>query len=168
MTKNKVSRIVSCFTWSVHEKNKHCFQQPQKWEVSVSWWKKWNKGITVTYNCKRLSVIADISAAPSKSLRSVCISDFMQTTFFYLERFLQKLADDQYSSITKGSIYHIKHMYIQPFTTIVDWSEIRCLMEVSAMFCTCRYCVFTWGGRFSVLTKHRDEEEAASNQWQSM
>ena len=28
---------------------------------------------------------------------------------FYLERFLKKLADDQCSSITKGSIYHIKH-----------------------------------------------------------
>ncbi len=33
----------------------------------------------------------------------------MQTTFFYLERFLKKLADDQCSYITKGSIYHIKH-----------------------------------------------------------
>ena len=34
----------------------------------------------------------------------------MQTTFFYLpEKFLKKLADDQYFSITKGSIYHIKH-----------------------------------------------------------
>ncbi len=33
----------------------------------------------------------------------------IQTTFFYLERFLKKLADDQCFSITKGSIYHIKH-----------------------------------------------------------
>ena len=45
----------------------------------------------------------------------------MQTTFFYLEKLLKKLADNQCSSISKGSIYHIKHMYIQPFTTIVDW-----------------------------------------------
>ncbi len=31
---------------------------------------------------------------------------------FYLERFLKKLADDQlFSSITKGSIYHIKHVH---------------------------------------------------------
>ena len=71
----------------------------------------------------------------------------MQTTSFYLGRFLKKLADDQCSSITKGSIYHINHMYIQPFTTVVDWPEIRCLREVSAMFYICRYCVFTWGGR---------------------
>ncbi len=48
-----------------------------------------------------------ISAPPSKK-RSICISDFMQTTFFYLERFLKKLADDQCSSITKGSITYIK------------------------------------------------------------
>ena len=77
-----------------------------------------------------------------------CISDFMKSTFFYIERYLKKLADDQYSSITKGSIYHIKHMYIQPFTTIVDWPEIWCLMEVSSMFYICRYCVFTWDGSF--------------------
>ncbi len=43
---------------------------------------------------------------------------------FTLERVLKKLADNQYSSITKGSIHHVKHMYIQPFTTVVDWSEI--------------------------------------------
>ena len=46
----------------------------------------------------------------------MCISDYMQTTFFYLGRFIKKLADDQCSSITKVSIYHIKHMSIQPFT----------------------------------------------------
>ncbi len=33
-------------------------------------------------------------------------------TFFYLERFLKKLADNHCSSITKGSIYHIKHIYV--------------------------------------------------------
>ncbi len=32
---------------------------------------------------------------------------------FYLERFLNKFADDQGSSVIKGSVYHI---YIQPFT----------------------------------------------------
>ena len=32
----------------------------------------------------------------------------------------KKLAEIQCSIITKGSIYHIKHMYIQPFTTAVD------------------------------------------------
>ena len=38
-------------------------------------------------------------------------------------------------------------MYIQPFTTVVDWPEIGCFMEVSTMFYICRYCVFTWDGR---------------------
>ncbi len=35
----------------------------------------------------------------------------MQTTFFYLQRFLKKLATKQYSSITTDSIYHIKHVH---------------------------------------------------------
>ncbi len=64
----------------------------------------------------------------------MCISDNMQTTFFYLGRFLKKLADDQISSITKGSIYHIKHMSIQPFTMAMYWPEITRLMEVSIIF----------------------------------
>ena len=40
-------------------------------------------------------------------------------------------------------------MYIQPFTTVVDYPEIGCLMEVhvSTMFYICRYCVFTWKSR---------------------
>ncbi len=77
---------------------------------------------------------------------SICIWDFTQTTFFYFERFLKKLADDQYSSITKGSIYNFKHVYIQPFTTVVDWPEIWCLMEVTTMFYSCRYCIFAYCG----------------------
>ncbi len=55
------------------------------------------------------------------------------TTFFYLGKFLKKLVD-QCSSITKDSIYHIKHMSIQPFTMGVNWPEIVYLMEVSIMF----------------------------------
>ena len=73
------------------------------------------------------------TASPSKK-RSICISDFMQTAFFYLGRFLKKLADDQCSSITKGSICHISHMYIQPFATAEDWPEIRCLREYLLCF----------------------------------
>ncbi len=56
---------------------------------------------------------------PSAPL-SICIPDYMQSTFFYLGRFLKKLSDDQCSSITKGSIYHIKHMYIDLFITLAD------------------------------------------------
>ena len=43
-----------------------------------------------------------------------------KTNFFYLGRFLKNLADDQCSSITKGRIYHIKHMTIQPSTIEVN------------------------------------------------
>ena len=50
------------------------------------------------------------------------ILNYIQTTFF-LGRFLKKLADDHFCSITKDSIYHIKYMSIQPFTMGVDWPE---------------------------------------------
>ncbi len=72
----------------------------------------------------------------------MCVSDYTQATFFYLERFLKKLSDDQCSLIPKGSIYHIKHISIQYFTTEVNWPKISCLMEVSTMFDICTYCVF--------------------------
>ncbi len=66
---------------------------------------------------------------------------------FTLGKFLKKLSDDQCSSITKDSIYHIRHIYVQLFTTVVDWPEIGSLMEVFTMFNSCRYCIFTWWGR---------------------
>ena len=71
---------------------------------------------------------------PTKLKCSMCISDYMEATFFYHGRYLKKLADDQCSLITKGSIYHIKHMSIQPFTKGVNWPEIGCLMEVCLIF----------------------------------
>ncbi len=76
----------------------------------------------------------------------MCILDHMKNTF--LGKLLKKLADDQCSSITKGSIYHIKHRYIQPFSMEVDLPEIWSLMEVSTMFYTCTYCVITLCTRF--------------------
>ncbi len=85
-------------------------------------------------------MLEDISAPPSKNTVST-FHILWKLIFFYLGRFLKKLADDQYSSITKGSIYCINQMYIQPFTTVVDWSEIGCLMEVFTMFYICRYCI---------------------------
>ncbi len=51
-------------------------------------------------------------------------------TFFYLEKFLKKLADNQCPTITKGSIYHIKHMSIQPFTKLVEGPDIELSIEV--------------------------------------
>ena len=37
---------------------------------------------------------------------------------------MKKLANDQSSSITKGSIHYIKNMYIQFFSMEVEWPEI--------------------------------------------
>ena len=63
-----------------------------------------------------------------------------------VNRFLKKLPDDLCSSITKGSIYHTKHiMSIQHFTMKVYWPKIGHLhvMEVSVMLNICTYWVFT-------------------------
>ncbi len=68
----------------------------------------------------------------------------MQTTFFYLGKFLKKLADDQCSFNNKGRLHHIKNIFIKPVTMGVAWSEIGYLMEVVCnMFNICTYCVFT-------------------------
>ena len=71
----------------------------------------------------------------------MCISDYIQSTFFYFERFLKKLADDQCPPITKGSIYHIKHMCIQPFTLgvidlkfVIKWKYLLCVIVVHTVF----------------------------------
>ena len=39
----------------------------------------------------------------------MCITDALQATSFSLREILQKRANDQSSSITKGSFYYIKH-----------------------------------------------------------
>ncbi len=74
-------------------------------------------------------------------------------SFFCLGKFLQWLADDQFSSITKGSIYYVKHMYTQPFSMEVDWQEIWHQMDVSTtcMCYICRYCIFTLWGRCAIV-----------------
>ena len=54
----------------------------------------------------------------------MCILDHTLGTFFCLGKFLNKLADDQCSSVAKGSIYHINYMLIQLFTMGVDRPEI--------------------------------------------
>ncbi len=76
----------------------------------------------------------------------MCITDYMQTTFFYLSRFLKKLADNQCCSTISNII-----MSIRPFTMGVDGPEIGCWMEVSSMFDICTYCVFTLYGRYSLI-----------------
>ncbi len=70
---------------------------------------------------------------PTKWKHSICISDFMQTTFLYLERFLKKLVDDQFSSIpfrkAVSSIYET-HIHTT-FYHSSDLTRIWGLMEVS-------------------------------------
>ncbi len=98
------------------------------------------------------------TAAPSKNAVSAFQISYKLLSF-YLDRFLKKLADDQCSSITKGSIYHIKHMYMQLFRMEVDWPEIGCLMEISTMFYICRYYVFTWDSSWTNSPFKKKKEE---------
>ncbi len=60
-------------------------------------------------NEARLLAYSFTFGLPHQVKHSICTSDFMQTSFFYLEIFLEKLADDQLSSIIKGSIYHVPY-----------------------------------------------------------
>ena len=55
----------------------------------------------------------------------MCISDYIQTTFFYPGRFFKKLADDQCSSITKGS------MYISDYIQTTFFYLERCLKKLA-------------------------------------
>ena len=74
---------------------------------------------------------------PHKEKCSMCISDYMQTTFFHCGIFLKKLQMTsalQYSELK--TYLPLKHMSIQPFIKGMDWPEIGCWIEVSIM---CRY-----------------------------
>ena len=105
------------------------------------------------------------ASAFTKKKRSMYISDYMQTTFLPLGRSLKKLADDQCYSISKGSIYQIKHTCksIQLFTMWLDWREIARLVEVSIMIDICTYCVFTLNGRYDLHTHDENRLESDAN-----
>ena len=70
---------------------------------------------------------------------SMYILDHTQSTFLCLGKLL---TDDQRSSITKGSIYYFKCMYIKLFSMEVDWPELWPLMDISTLFYICTYCSF--------------------------
>ncbi len=79
---------------------------------------------------------------PTKSKLSVCISDYMQSTFFFLERFLKKLADEQCSFITKGSIYQTQlcgYNLLLPWEwinlkSLAYWKYLLCLIFADTAF----------------------------------
>ena len=69
----------------------------------------------------QVSLYSSYSHTAPQSKTAVCAFQITYNLLpFTLEDFLNKLSDDQCSSITKGSFYHIKHMTIQPFTMGVD------------------------------------------------
>ncbi len=83
-----------------------CNSCPMQWIVKAA--------ISVCSDIQGINLLQDsvllaaFSAPPSKN----AVSAFQiscKLLFFYLGRFLKNLADDQWSSLTKGSISHIKH-----------------------------------------------------------
>ncbi len=96
--------------------------------------------------CAVISVPLPFNSAP-QSQNAVCA---FQITFkllsFTLEdswRNEQSMHFKRTKGTSKSSIYHVKHMSIQPFTMGVNWPEFVCLMAVSIMCDICTYCVFT-------------------------
>ena len=85
-----------------------------------------------------------LASVLSHKINAVCAFQITYNLFpFFSGRFLKKLAEDQCSSMTEGSIYHIKHIFIQLFTMRVDWPDEH-LTEVSDMLLNiCTYCIFT-------------------------
>ncbi len=63
------------------------------------------------------------STAP-KTKNAVCALSSHAKYFLLSWKIPEKLADDKCSSITKGSIYHIKRMYIQSLSIEVNWPEM--------------------------------------------
>ena len=59
----------------------------------------------------------------------MCISDYIQTKFFYLGRFPKKLADDQCSSITKKAVSTISNIREYPHN-LLPWKWIDLKLDV--------------------------------------
>ena len=72
-----------------------------------------------------ISAISRFIKFAPQSKNTVRILDHMQRSFFCLGKFLKKLADDQCSSTTKGSICYIKHscMYIEYNLLACKWID---------------------------------------------
>ncbi len=58
----------------------------------------------------------------------------------------EHLVDDQCSSITKGSIYHVKHNVHTTFSHRSGLTR-NCMFDGTIIITICRYCVLTWWGR---------------------
>ena len=78
-----------------------------------------------------------------QSKNVVCAFNITHIVYFLFYLKIAEKKDYHCSSITKGSIYYIEHMYIQPFSMEVYWPEIQHLISVSTMSYLCTYCLFT-------------------------
>ncbi len=93
-----------------------------------------------------MNVLRSLKSAPL-SKYAIYSSDFMQTTLFYLKRFLKKLADDQCSSMTKGT-YLPYQTYVR--TTFYHCNGLSKNLTFNGSIYNvfiCKYCIFTWYGR---------------------
>ncbi len=67
--------------------------------------------INLYFNITKMEICIRLNHKVKHSMR---ILNQPHSTFFCFGKFLKKLAEDQCSSITKGSVYYVKHMHIQP------------------------------------------------------
>ncbi len=77
---------------------------------------------------------------PSKNAVSACqiswkLLSFTTFYYFFSGRFLKKWPDNQCSSITKGSIYHIKHVHIALYHT--SWLTRNLMFNGSIYYVLC-------------------------------
>ncbi len=95
--------------------------------------------------------INDCSCAP---LSKNAVSAFQMSCKLLSFPLQDSCRNHQRSSVTKGStVSTIPYQtYTQLFTTVVDWPNTGCLMEVSSMFYICRYCVLLGTAEYSVVS----------------
>ncbi len=94
----------------------------------------------------RLNPYQEVSTMLPPKVKTHYVHFRSHTEYFLLSWIIPVEISRRSMLFHKGSIYHIEHIYIQPFSMEVDWPEMVCLMEVSTKFYICTYCVFTlWG-----------------------
>ena len=72
--------------------------------------------------CYKVPILQCIISDPQSKNAVSVISDHMQSTFFYLGKFLKRWADDQSSSITKEGII-LYQAYVQYNLLVWKWLD---------------------------------------------
>ncbi len=79
-----------------------------------------------------VSMSSEDDSTPLPQSKTAVSAFYIIRIFFCLGKFLNWIADDQPSSITKGSVFYmyIKHLYIQPFSMELVWKWIDKKLDI--------------------------------------